>query len=279
LWAVRRCRKVFRGPPQSYERPVDVAGMTGWYTDVGDPAAPPVVLLASTLVLARSYVWTIECVAPHYRVITVEMPGSGRASRLNRAWGFEDYAAWIAGFIDALRLDRPTLVGHSNSGGAALVTAANHPGSVGRLVLEGTAGGDLAPSITRVLVGRAIDAVLEPRLTLFGWHHVIYNALLHTKDFFGQVWKSVHEDLRPYAGRVRAPTLLAWGARDHTIPVRCAHALREVIPTASMYVSRDGSHDWLIDRAPEFAGVLRDFIGTTRSAGGDERGRSLQSRP
>jgi len=32
--------------------------MTGWYTDVGK--GPTVVILASTLVLARSYEWTID---------------------------------------------------------------------------------------------------------------------------------------------------------------------------------------------------------------------------
>jgi pimeloyl-ACP methyl ester carboxylesterase len=127
----------------------------------------------------------------------------------------------------------------------------------------GGVGADITPSLPRVLVGRTIDAVLEPRLTLFGWHHVFYNALLHTKDFFGQVWKSVHDDLRHHAARVRAPTLLAWGARDHTIPPRCAHALREVMPAASMYFSPNGSHDWLIDRAPEFAAALRHFIDAT----------------
>ena len=74
------------------------------------------------------------------------------------------------------------------------------------------------------------------------------------------MYKSVYQDLRPHAARVRAPTLLAWGARDHTIPIRCAHTLRGLIPGASLYVSRHGSHDWMIDRAPEFASVVRAFI-------------------
>ena len=99
-----------------------VNGMRGWYTDVG--RGPAVVILASTLVLARSYEWLIDCLAPDFRVVTVEMPGSGRASRPPRPWGFEDYARWAAGFTGALSLDRPTVVGHSNSGGAAIVAAA-----------------------------------------------------------------------------------------------------------------------------------------------------------
>jgi len=259
---VRRCTPIFRGRrPGSYERRVSVDGMTGWYTDVGK--GPTVVILASTLVLARSYEWTIDCLASHCRVVTVEMPGAGRATPPPRPWGFEDYGRWVAGVVRELRLAQPTVVGHSNSGGAALAAAALHPHSVGRLVLADTVGGDASPSLPRVIAGRALDAFLEPRLTLFGWHHVIGNALRHPPNFFGQVWKSVYDDLRPYAPRVRAPTLLAWGARDHTIPIRCGRALRDLIPDASLYVSPRGSHDWMIDRAPEFAGALRAFIRST----------------
>lgn len=259
---------MFHGRPSAYERPVLVGGMRGWYTDVG--RGDVVVILASTLVMAESYEWTIDCLAPHFRVVTVEMPGSGRSGRPPRAWGFEDYGHWVAGFVAALGLGRPTVVGHSNSGGAALLAAAMHPQSVGRLVLADTVGGDTSPSLLRVLFGRAVDACLEPRLTVFGWHHVVYNSLVYTKDFFGQVWKSVYTDLRPQARRVTAPTLLAWGARDHTFPVRCAEALREVMPNATTYVSPKGSHDWLIDRAPEFAGVVRDFVGRTARAAAAE---------
>ena len=238
-----------------------VDGMTGWYTDVG--SGQTVVILASSLVLARSYEWLIDCLAPHYRVLAVELPGSGRASRPPRPWGFEDYGAWVAGLVDALALDRPTVIGHSNSGGAALVAAARHPRAVGRLVLVDSVGGDVSPSLPRVLVGRVIDAFLEPRLTLFGWHHVVGNSIIHFKDFYGQVWKSVYEDLRPYGKDVRAPTLIAWGAHDHTIPYRCGQALLAAIPGARAYVSVHGSHDWLIDRAPEFVAALRAFVGAT----------------
>jgi pimeloyl-ACP methyl ester carboxylesterase len=264
LSPVSRCRRVFRGLSTRYERRVEVGGLSGWYTDIG--AGEPVVVLASTLVMARSYEWTVDCLAPHFRVITVEMPGSGRASRPPVAWDFADYAKWVAGFVDAVGLDRPTVVGHSNSGGTALALAADHPRAVGRLVLVGAVGADPSPSMLRVLLGRSVDAVLEPRLTVFGWHHVIYNSLAFTRDFFGQVWKSVYADLTPYALRVRAPTLLAWGARDHTIPPRCADVLRELIPNSIKYVSREGSHDWLIDRAPEFAAALGRFVSTKPAA-------------
>jgi pimeloyl-ACP methyl ester carboxylesterase len=250
-----------------------VAGLRCCYTDFG--AGPPVVILASTLVRAKSYRWTAECLATGFRVITVEMPGTGRAARPPSAWGFEDYGRWVAQFLETLRLDDVTLVGHSNSGGAAMVAAAQHPQRIARLLLVDSVGGDVAPSITRVLVGRAIDALLEPRLTVYGWHHVLYNALFHPVGFFRQLWRSVHEDLRPWAARVRVPTLVGWGARDHTLPPRCGLVLRDEIPGAEFYLSPEGSHDWLIVRAGEFAAVVGGFVGGGGCGGG--AGRSLQS--
>ena len=256
-----RCPKALPGPPRSHERLIDVAGVRGCYTDVG--AGPPVVILATTLARARSYAWTVDCLAPHFRVITVEMPGCGRAASPPGKWDFDEYAKWVVAFLDALHLPRATLVGHSNSGGTAMVAAALYPDRVERVVLADTVGGNLSPSIPRVVLGRGADAFIEYRLTLFGWHHVFYNALFHPVSFFRQVWLSVHEDLRPYAAKVRTPALLAWGARDYTLPLHCAHALHAVMPGATLYVSQKGSHDWMIDHAPEFAEVVRGFVART----------------
>jgi len=269
LSEVRRCPRVFRRPARSYERRIAVGGLTGWYTDFGAGAgvADPVVILATTLARGRSYAWTIDCLAPHFRVITVEMPGCGRGSATPGPWGFVQYAQWAVRFLDATGLSRVTLVGHSNSAGAALVVAANHPERVGHLVLADSVGSGKAPSVPRVIAGRSIDALIEHRLTLVGWHHVVYNALFQPADFFHQIWLSVHEDLKRYAARVRAPTLIAWGKQDFTLPLRCGRTLKEVIPGAELYVSRGGSHDWIIDRAPEFAAAVRGFLDRVASAG------------
>lgn len=253
-----------RGPLCRHERFVNVAGLRGCFTDVG--MGPVVVILATTLARGRSYQWTIDCLAPHFRVITVEMPGCGRASEPPGRWSFEDYAGWIVGFLDALGLPPPTLIGHSNSGGTAMVAAALYPERIGRIVLVDTVGGNLHPSVSRVILGRAIDAFIEMRLTLFGWHHVFYNALVHPISFFRQVWLSVYQDLRPYFAQVRTPTLIAWGARDYTLPPRCANALRAARANTPVYISSEGSHDWLIERAPEFAALMRSIIeGTVES--------------
>ena len=89
---------------------------------------------------------------------------------------------------------------------------------------------------------------------------MVFNAAFHFRNFWEQVRLSARTDLQPYARRVKVPALIAWGRKDNTMPLRCARLLNEWIPGSGLYISRDGSHDWLNDHPCEFAEVLDRFI-------------------
>jgi pimeloyl-ACP methyl ester carboxylesterase len=76
-------------------------------------------------------------------VVAVDGRGHGASAR-PRAYSFDLMRADVVGLLDALPLDRVTLVGHSMGGGVALRIAEEHPGRVARLVLE-----DVAPPYPR----------------------------------------------------------------------------------------------------------------------------------
>ena len=59
---------------------------------------------------------------------------------------------------------------------------------------------------------------------------------------------------------VRRPTLLAWGRRDWTVPLCCGETLHRLIPDSELYISRDGSHDWLMTHPAEFAAAILAFL-------------------
>lgn len=243
--------------PVGRERSIDVAGYRGRYFETG--SGPRLVLLASMLVLARTYRDTARLLGRWFRTTVVEMPGTGRADPLPRPWDRDEYAKWVAGFLDALAIDRATMVGHSCSGAVALALAERHPARVERLVLADTVGAGGAHSLLRVLAGRGLDGVLEWRLTGRGWPHVAQNILTHPRNFAYQTWLAAKTDLSRRAALVRAPTLIAWGALDYTFPPRCATALRQQMPKSTLYVSADGSHDWIVDRPMEFADAVHEF--------------------
>lgn len=71
-----------------------------------------------------------------YRLIALDRPGSGYSTRPGSFDGrLSEQARLVAGFIDALGLQSPLLVGHSLGGAVALATALDYPGKVAGLAL------------------------------------------------------------------------------------------------------------------------------------------------
>jgi pimeloyl-ACP methyl ester carboxylesterase len=244
--------------------PADVNGSRGWYAAVGD--GPPVVFLASPFALARTYREPARHLARSFRVVTVEMPGSGHADRVPRPWGVAEYAAWAAGFLDHLDVTDATLIGHSHSGATALAVAARFPGRVGRVVLVGSVGALAPHSLLRVLAGRVIDAALELRTAAVYWPDLVFNVWHHARNNLHLTPDSLRIDATADAGKVTVPTLVAWGKWDHIMPPRCAAEFARLLPDPTVYYSPRGTHEWCIARPAEFAAAVEAFIARTVTA-------------
>jgi pimeloyl-ACP methyl ester carboxylesterase len=232
-----------------------LSGNTGRFLEVGDGS--PALVVASQLVRIQSYRALYTRLANHFRVTVLEMPGCGGASKLRKPWGVEPYTHWLAEFIQHQQLNRPLLIAHSTSGAAALMLSALSAHLVSALVLEGSIG--IPRPILPILLGRALDGVIEISLSLRRWHDVIHNVLFHTRNFFEQVRLAAQEDLTRYARQIEIPVLLAHGRRDHTVPLSAAHTLHRLIPHSDLYIAPTGSHDWLITNPEEFTATVLSF--------------------
>ena len=111
----------------------------------------PIVLvhgLASTC-----HIW--DLVAPvlsgSFAVVAVDQRGHGRSDKPDTGYDFATVARDLRGFIDALGLNRPVLVGHSWGGNVVLECAFAHPAAVRGLCLidGGTIEISAAPDMTR----------------------------------------------------------------------------------------------------------------------------------
>ncbi|WDD93108.1 alpha/beta hydrolase [Burkholderia sp. FERM BP-3421] len=114
---------------------IDIGADRLHYVDYG--SGPPIVLVHGLCGQLRNFAYLdLRRLAQSHRVIVVDRPGSGRATRGARS-GANVYAQarTIAMFIDALGLDRPVVVGHSLGGAIALAVGLNHPRQVSRLAL------------------------------------------------------------------------------------------------------------------------------------------------
>lgn len=242
--------------PRVRVRRVEVDGYTAHCHVAGK--GPDLVLLASPLVRARTYRPLMKRLVRHHRVTVVELPGSGRASKLARPWTVPEYAAWTADLVPRLALEPPWLMGHSDSGAIALLVAAWCPKRVRGLMLADSVGARRKRSVPRVVSARLLDGLLEPGLDVRASWHMLSNVLKHTRSFFHRVRESSRVDVLTFASWVSVPTLVAWGRHDHTMPPECARRLADRLPHARLLVG-PGSHDALITRPRTYARAVLDF--------------------
>jgi pimeloyl-ACP methyl ester carboxylesterase len=98
----------------------------------------PVLLLHQTPRSWDEYRDVLPIIGERYRAIAMDTVGFGDSYRLDREATVEDYGKGVISFLDALSIDRTSLVGHHTGGVVAVEVAATHPERVEKLVLSST---------------------------------------------------------------------------------------------------------------------------------------------
>ena len=120
-------------PPEG--RFVQVQGTRVHYLEQG--TGPCILMIHGLSGVAQNFGYQVMGeLARDHRVIAVDRPGSGYSVRHPRSSAALDVQADVmAGVIDALKLDKPLIVGHSLGGAVALATALRYPDKVSGLAL------------------------------------------------------------------------------------------------------------------------------------------------
>ncbi len=107
---------------------VEVLGSRIHYVEQGE--GDPVLFLHGNP--TSSYLWrnVIPHVAPHARCIAPDLIGMGKSDTPDIAYRFEDHFRYVEGFVDALGLERITLVVHDWGSGLGFRYAQLHEDSI-----------------------------------------------------------------------------------------------------------------------------------------------------
>ncbi|HET7292733.1 MAG TPA: alpha/beta fold hydrolase, partial [Vicinamibacteria bacterium] len=208
-------------------------------------SGPSVVLLHG---LASSlFTWkdVVPGLALDHDVVALDLPGFG-GSDPAPAVSVDRLRASVVGLMDRLDIPSASLVGNSLGGTAAALVSALHPERVERLVLIDAGGFRLAPESRPWLLrasagafGGLLARLPRPRpLVALGLRQVFHDDALVTRERLDEYEAPL---LRPGAvaalramlraqapsaaefeamlRKVRAPTLVVWGAEDLWIPV------------------------------------------------------------
>lgn len=230
----------------------DVAGLSIAYDRAG--AGPAVVLLHGAFGFdRRSWRRQLDSLSNDFTVVACDAPGAGDSDDPPSTFGLPDYADCVAGFIAALGLDRPHVLGLSFGGGLALQLHDRHPAAARSLVLTGAYAGWAGSLSADVLAARLQQAERETAIPPDQWLPSYVPGMVSPgapTDVVEQVHELMRDirpgghlmmlramaaaDLRAALPRVSIPTLVLHGERDEGSPIRIAEELHASIPVSKL---------------------------------------------
>lgn len=223
-----------------------VNGRQAHYLKAG--SGPPVVLVHGGASASRDWVGTMTALSHRYSLYAPDLMGFGLSDSNEDGYYLSDFSDFILGFMEALGLENPVLVGHSFGGRSCLDAALGHPESVDRLVLVDAAGlGKVSRFGTFILTACwVIRKLLRRRQP--------YPRFLarEGEDFH---WLCVDE-----LPRLRIPTLLIWMRHDPYFPLSSARRAKELIPGARLEVVPGYGHAPHGHNNESFNRLLLDFL-------------------
>lgn len=257
------------------------------YHDLGatsDEIASPLLLLHGSGPGVSAFAnWRLvmPLLAEHTRVLAFDFAGFGYSETPADAEFSRD--AWLAqlvDFLDAVGVEKVSVVGNSFGGSMALALAIHHPERVDKLILMGAVGVpfELTEGLDAVwgyepspeAMGRlmretfAYDASLITDDMIQGR----YTASLRTQDAFARMfpaprqrWVDSMAHPEDAIRGIKAPTLLVHGRDDRVIPLQTSLTMLHLIDDAQLHVFGRCGHWTQIEYAEPFARLVVEFLG------------------
>ncbi|WP_040420979.1 alpha/beta fold hydrolase [Actinopolymorpha alba] len=224
----------------SERRTIDTGGLKLAYRVFGDPDLPALVFLHGLTSSGSSWDQVVPLVAANWRIYVPDLRGHGQ-SEWPGTYSFELLRDDVLGFMNALELTQPALIGHSMGGVAAYLLAQDHPARVSALVLEET-----PPPLpqSRPLPERPSE------LLTFDWP-VRPSIVRQVNNPDPTWWERIPE--------MEVPTLVVAGGSQSPFPQEQIAAMAERFPNGQL-LTIDVGHGVHNARPVEFAAAVTAFL-------------------
>ncbi len=245
------------------------------YAEQGDQGGEAIVFVHGWPDSWFSFSRVLPLLPVRYHAFALDQRGFGDSERPDCCYGIDDLAADVVAFLDAVSVERASLVGHSQGSFIARRVAETHPQRVERLVLIGSA---VTPVNEVTLeVQASIRELEDPVSVPFAREFQASTAYIPLPEAFfegvvaescklpASLWREVWDGMLGFddaadLGRVVAPTLILWGEHDALFPREQQERLVAAIPNTRLIVYPETGHCPNWERPERVASDLDAFL-------------------
>ncbi len=253
-----------------------ILGTSIYYEITGD--GPPILFIHGLGGTCNVWHAQRQGLSKYCKVITIDLPGSGRSGRTDASYSMEHWADQVLGLAETLNLGAFTLVGHSMTTILAQKAAAKAGSTINALVLcgamtelsaagkeaftkraETVAKEGMLPVADTVLAGALTPATREANPVLAG----LYRELLLANDpraYALQCLALINGSAKADQPLIRCPTLIVLGDQDGVTPLSMAREIHRAIANSTIHVIPATAHLTMAERPELFNAAMIQFL-------------------
>lgn len=228
------------------------------YLDIG--TGPPVILIHGFGGSMWQWEHQQHALSQHFRILTLDLPGSGLSDKPDIEYLPDQMLDFCIGFMDALQIEKATVVGNSMGAGLAIGMTLTHPTRVDKLVLISGLPSHVIAKLTSRSFRQALESRAPTWLVSFGnWlfgglvtesvlkeivhnHNLLTPAVMERSNqnrrrpgivkpimAVRNALPSWETDFAPHLSTITHPTMIIWGEYDRVFPMAVGEELHQRI--------------------------------------------------
>jgi pimeloyl-ACP methyl ester carboxylesterase len=243
----------------------------------------PLLLIPYTSADHACWAFQLPAYTEHFRCIAIDLPGTGESDKPAGPYSTDGYAEQVAAFLGVIGVEQAHVAGMSLGAAVGIHLAARHPARVRSLSLHScwdasddylrtvvqqwrTLASSL-PSVADVVVNGIFPWCFTPEMyaerpefvqTLVDF--VRSRPVQPVDAFLAQTEAAIAHDASAVLGKIDAPTLITFGARDLVCSTRFAEPLEKGIAGSELVVFEHLSHAGLHEDPETFNRTTLDFL-------------------
>ena len=231
------------------------------------------------VVLVHGWLANLETMKPlqnylskYFKVYNLDVIGFGKSDLPKEPMSTEDLANFLNDFLDALNIENPILIGHSNGGRMIINLAGRNLRKINKIVLLDSAG--IVPKRKPKYYIKVYSFKFVKNITkLFPNTEMFRNMRERMLGKFGssdyknspEVLRKtmsiiLNEDQKSVMPNIKAPTLIIWGEDDHDTPIEDAKTMEKLIPDSGLVTYKGRGHFAYLEELGSVLAVLDEFF-------------------